>query len=266
MVPTSTNLHVPHRSLVAYELPIITSSTDSAVAALGGPAALDAATSVLPPSVVAYLRPADVFSHGITGRREPEPCGFLLRLVPETAPEGAGSGRWRPTIVGRVSTSYAFDAAADFQFMGSSAVACPDFSALGAQPATGAHRLPDSCTGFAVPPAEFVDPKALTAVNRRDPRGCLRVATLDGASTVNAASAALELLGSANDDFRVPSEGGTQDVPRVDASAAPPDDASMLSAYFGECVSTFDCPPSHPPFSLMARLGDIRTCPVCTVS
>ena len=240
MVPTSTTLHVPPRSLVAYELPILTSSTESAVAALGGPAALEAVTSALPQSAVAYLRPADVFSHGITGRREPEPCGFLLRLMPETEPGGAGIGTWRPTIIGRVSTSYAFDAAADFQFTGSSAVACPNFPVLISHPATSAQRLSDSCTGFAVPPAEFVDPRALTAVNRRDPRGCLRVAAPDGA-TLNAGRAALELLGSAHEDFRVPSEGGTQDVSRVDDSAVPPDDASMLNAYFGECQPGCRC-------------------------
>lgn len=229
--PTETSTRIPGavvrapaRSLVSFELPVVTSSTATAVSVVGGSSALREITSALPTSAIAYLRPEDVFCHGVVGRRELADSSLLLRLTPPAAAGGA----WLPTIVGQVTTTYAFDSVADFQFLGASAASCPNFSAQ-------AESLAGATPGFAVPPAEFVTTTALSVAMRRDPRVYLKVSSGAAAHAPVPATGAAE---EAGDDGASGDEDAGQALALVKPSKLLGSDFSMLNAYFGECADS----------------------------
>ena len=168
----SAVLRTPRCSLVAFELPVITSSTATAVAVAGGVAAIQRVASTLPSTAIAYLRPDDIHSHGIVGKKNESQLNLLLRLTPNSTT----GGPWMPEIVGRIATTYTFNGAADFQYINSSAASCQDYSLLGPVERTtecnpsSNSGLPGSYGGFSVPPAEFVSPVIFTSSLRRDPK------------------------------------------------------------------------------------------------
>jgi hypothetical protein len=154
-VPTTARLSaIGLPSFVAFELPVLTTSRERAVATLGGPVALQRVVSTLPATAVAYLRPSDPFCHGISGERKSCSSSVLLRLSPSE--KSGGARTWSPSIIGLASNVYSFDGLADFQFTGSSAAPCDRFSLESAGSLSHDGPKRPGLLGFAVPPAQFV--------------------------------------------------------------------------------------------------------------